>query len=303
MSKVQKNGKVQSLINQFPLLLEIIGDWDQQKKVVHIKVKQVDPDVLFFKGENKDGKTCAVLHNKENWRGKQEQEVRLIGVDDFFYPHMMGGEFRNSKRVIDYIGCKNLDNIKAIVIKTTYSWYKDSEYTDNLGEIQHEDTYITIYMVPKVGLEKIIEESDVAKNVTLHSYAVMNAISQQDSTYNSVTHELNNLTNQFVFGIYVKGLQTTIDTCKQRAMSGKFNDIALRSFVSAGIVMMTICGPKAQITFICVDGKDDPLMGVQSYEGKLPDIVELVESLIQSWKELEAPFSDVYKYDAEVRMA
>jgi len=93
---------------------------------------------------------------------------------------------------------------------------------------------------------------------------------------------------KFTDQVFSRGLFEVINACNRRGMSGNFGSTQLRSFVTAGRLMLTFARPgepqEQSVSFVCTD--DDPLglgAGAQSVYTDLPTALDMLAEVATHW--------------------
>jgi hypothetical protein len=286
--KIQKIGKIKSLISQFPFLESLTKGFNQEDVICDIKIKRVDTNLLIFKSVDHNGINSSVMHKDGELEGTQIQYSLLVDSSGILLT-----ENSSHIRVFEKLQkIKDLNTIKYIVEYTEHEFRK---YGDINSERLLTQINIRINKVPHSGLTNIVDTFDVRKNVMLNHNDVMFSKFKSETLYNEVSNDLNKLVEKFNLNVYGNGLLKVIDDCPQRGMSAKFKNINIRSMATIGRVIITLENENSQVTFVGDENIENPNIGIHSFHGTLPNIDTLIESFIKHWNEIDVPFENVYK--------
>lgn len=96
---------------------------------------------------------------------------------------------------------------------------------------------------------------------------------------------------KFVRKVYNDGMREQIDASRSSGMSGTFGKVELRTFVSAGRILMTfackvgvLASKEETITFIGEEGeKQGKRFGIQSVHTNLVNALQMIDAVIYHW--------------------
>lgn len=278
---IQEIGKVKSLIKQFSFLETFVGNFDQDDKVVNIKVKKADPYLLSFMPDEYDGIKSYVTHGV--WKAKVSH--RIITA----YNHPTGPEnitfstwdgFTCDIYDIVQIMSNNmpLNMVKSITILTKYEWYDIND--EDIECKLHEDKYFTINNIPKFGLQKIIDDACIMRSVVLNSKNFSDEKSLGNTTYDSLKVFLDQLVEKFMFGAYLRGIRDNVE--KNGGGYFDFGDVVLVTKLSddGETVIIELTNSRYYIIFNANYLDDNPEMVWKSFLGSLIELLKMVDDVI-----------------------
>ncbi|MFA5124804.1 MAG: hypothetical protein WC473_03195 [Patescibacteria group bacterium] len=138
---------------------------------------------------------------------------------------------------------------------------------------------------------------------------------------NAQLHVLQQTFDKFTRLVYRRGLGEIIEKCPKSGMSGKFGDVELRTFITAGRIMFTFAKPidkskksyykdgdktycnEWSVSFIGEDG--DPLLlsaGMQSIGADFRTALNLIEEVIKNWPSAPKQQKRIYKASPNVSL-
>ncbi len=105
---------------------------------------------------------------------------------------------------------------------------------------------------------------------------------------------------KFVRQVYNDGMREQIDASKSSGMSGTFGKVELRTFITAGRIMMTFAfrpgvlqATEESITFIGEeDEKPGKRFGIQSVHTNLVNAIQMIDAVIHHWPKSSDPEHD-----------
>jgi len=180
-------------------------------------------------------------------------------------------------------------DIKTVVLVRKYMWWHEIEdyfkkgLDTNVGAYSHREYETFIFKEPKQGFAKLIEESDLTRNVPINdllSISMAGYRKQNEATV--ATKALEALVDKFEKSIGVS-LWKQINKCKHSGMSGVFGKTELRTFATAGRIMFSFWSGKDQITFVG-DESDYTRTGLQSMNCSVDMAKFIVQQVIDNWE-------------------
>ena len=112
--------------------------------------------------------------------------------------------------------------------------------------------------------------------------------SKIDVVFNAKRHLLLQVFYKFLDRVFRQGLFEIINSSSQSGMSGTFGSTTLRSYTSAGSLMLTFSRPgetrEQAVTFVC--GEDDPFGlggGLQTVDANLQTAIDMLIEVTNVW--------------------
>ena len=161
-----------------------------------------------------------------------------------------------------------------------------------------KEIYLTLYLPPKKGIQTLLKQTDLMKNVRVDMNDIIKGVLNNEQDFEVLNKKLEELSTDFMFSVFVRGLDKVIIECPKRGMSGKFGNVTLRSWHMCGSIMMTFEQGSSQITLQGNDG-DNPGVYVKSINATFPDAKDIIDTVITEWKKLKTPeeMKNLYKPD------
>lgn len=284
--KIQERGKVESLVEQFSFLETFVENFNQDDNIVNIKVKKADAYLLSFIVQEYDGINNYITHGA--WKARVSQ--RIITA----YNHPTGAK---NITIATWDGYKcdiydivkimsntvPLNMVKSITIMTKYEWY---DINDNHLECKlHEDRYFTVNNIQNFGLQQILDDAIIIKNVVLNSENFTDNKSLDNSTYDNFKVLLDKLVEDFMFGAYLRGLRENIE--KKGGDLFDFGNVVMVTKISndGEIVIIDLRTSRYNIIFNANYFDDNPKMIWKSFLGPLSELRDMVDQIIFAIKE------------------
>lgn len=311
--------KNQELIKQYPFVSDILsarmephdGKGGTSVNDLTIHVEKADGDLMFrradnvglgdsscifqFKGNRKDqvmrrgeylfaidGKGKIV--NRVNWP-RNDEEKRKTG-EIYGWSVLWTGRvtFANNKE-----GYSNpiWDKVKYLVWVTVEAWHTDTKNDDvpggRFGEFKDRLIHITIYGAPDQGFEKLQEESSVYSNLSLDSRLMSRGVIEKDHDIVSIGGMLYEMCITFQDEVYFNGMKDVLDNGEFRGASGQFGTVKVLCAEMCGYDRVMLEDSASYVTFqLRPDSKHMYVLGQQ---GTLPQIRNLVRTVVRMWRE------------------
>jgi len=311
--------KNQELIKQYPFVSDILsaqmephdGKSGTSVNDLTIHVEKADGDLMFrradnvglgdsscifqFKGNRKDqvmrrgeylfaidGKGKIV--NRVNWP-RNDEEKRKTG-EIYGWSVLWTGRitFANNKE-----GYSNpiWNKVKYLVWVTVEAWHADIKNDDvpggRFGEFKDRLIHITIYGAPDQGFEKLQEESSVYSNLSLDSRLMTCGVIEKDHDIVSIGGMLYEMCITFQDEVYFNGMKDVLDNGDLRGASGQFGTVKVLCAEMCGYDRVMLEDSASYITFqLRPDSKHMYVLGQQ---GTLPQIRNLVRTVVRMWRE------------------
>jgi hypothetical protein len=180
-------------------------------------------------------------------------------------------------------------DIRTVVLVRIYDWWHEIEdwfkkgHDTYVGAYSHHEWQIFIFKEPKQGFGQLIVESDLTKNVPINdllSISMAGCRKQNEATV--AIKALEALVDKFEKSIGFS-LWKRVSECKHSGMSGIFGRTELRTFVTAGRIMLSFWSGKDQITFVGVES-DYTRTGLQSMNCTVDMAKFIVQQVIDNWE-------------------
>ena len=311
--------KNRELIKQYSFVSDILsarvephdGEGGTSFNDLTIRVEKADADLMFrradnvglgdsscifqFKGNRKDqvmrrgeylfaidGKGKIV--NRVNWP-RNDEEKRKTG-EIYGWSALWTGRvtFANNKEgYSDPIW----DKVKYLVWVTVEAWHADTKNDDvpggRFGEFKDRSVHITIYGAPDQGFEKLQEESSVYSNLALDSRLMTRGVIEKDHDIVSIGGMLYEMCIAFQDEVYFNGMKDVLDNIEFRGASGQFGTVKVLCAEMCGYDRVMIEDSASYVTFqLRPDSKHMYVLGQQ---GTLPQIRNLVRTVVRMWRE------------------
>lgn len=188
-------------------------------------------------------------------------------------------------------------NTKTVVLAIKYMWWHEIEdwvskgLDTFMGKYSHREYVVFIFKEPKQGFAKLIEDSDLSRNVPitdLLSISMAGHRKQNEATV--ATKALEALVNKFEKCVGAN-LWEQVKKCQHSGMSGVFGNTELMTFITAGRIMLSFYAGKDQITFVG-DESDYTRTGLQSMNCSVDTATFLVQKVIDNWQNSKLQIND-----------
>jgi len=295
-NKMQTKKKVWSLIKEYDFLTSVVNFFDQKEVIVDIKFKRIDSNLLYLRLD-KDNSIYSRSDVPEKSFTKEvniyiiNNNNELVRIPDYSYL---------PKTVIGTIDDLNIADIKYIIIKNTYYWYKNTNLYEDIEKLKFisKEINVVVYERPTNGLKNLIKKTNIESNILIDDKEILKGFMNGESDYDSIQKKLISLSDRFSYRIYIPYLREVIDASRKKGMSGKFDSIKVSSYSMVGRIMITLeRDNNTQITFIGAEDEDNPRIGYKSFLGTYDQLEDIVETLLNSLKELQVPLNEIYKDD------
>lgn len=195
-----------------------------------------------------------------------------------------------------------------IVVCRKTVWFETTERQLPVGcgrKTGHE-VRIDVYLPPKSGMERLLEEADVSKNVRLNpeklwmmeaftnGYGSVGAKGSDKHRMKEALERVMRLEAEFQFGAYLRGLREAVVSTVGgvSVFAGKVGDFDLRvrhDFGASG-AHVSISNETTKVNFrISVLGNDDPKIVIVEPDFTLDEAAHLVREFVAAWKKLYKP--------------
>lgn len=313
------SSKNRGLIKQYPFVSDILstqmephdGNGGTNVNDLTIRVEKADGDLMFRRADNVglgdsscifqfkgnrgdqvmrrgeylfaiDGKGKIV--NRVNWP-RNDQERRTTN-EVYGWSALWAGRstFHNGEPCYtDPIWA----NVKHLVWVTVEAWYVDTKNDEvsggRFGEFKDRTIRITIYGAPDQGFEKLQEESSVYSNLSLDSRLMTRGVLDKDYDIVSMGGMLYEMCITFQDEVYFNGMKEVLDGGKYRGASGQFGTVKVLCAEMCGYDRVMLEDSASYVTFQL--RPDSKHMYVLGQHGTLPQIRNLVRTVVRMWRE------------------
>lgn len=285
--------EIVKIAKEFPFLHQIIdlesAADDPKRLVLKVQVSVADGETLYTKP-----RFCL----DPNWIGTDDNKyvghltpiAYVINQDDFAFRHLEWG-YENSDSFLKEL-VRDGSGVKVVVLIMKYKWWHNIEdwfekgLETYVGEYSHREYEIYIFKQPNQGMSKLIEESNLAKNVRITDLlSVSMAGHRQQNEASVAVKELTDLVDRFERTIGAE-LWQVVNECVESGMSGVFGKTELRTFTTAGRIMLSFWRGPEQITFVG-DESDYTRTGLQSMNCTVDTAKRLVQDVIDNWQKVK----------------
>lgn len=284
--------EIAKFYKQFPFM-EVILDRESAEDTEHFRVK-VQVSVADAESLYTIPRFCLPPHWIGTGDGKYVGRVRPTA-----YAFNNNGVLLNSivwnydhidhflKEVI-----MGINDVKTVVLVRKYIlWHNVEDWLEKgldtyVGAFSHHEYQTIIFKKPKQGFVKLMEESDLTKNVPINDLLSISMAGHRKQNEATVaTAELYALVDEFEKSIGVS-LWERINSSKSSGMLGVFGKTELRTFATAGRIMLSFWLGKNQITFVG-DESDYTRTGLQSMNCSVDKAKFIVREVITNWQPMK----------------
>jgi len=186
---------------------------------------------------------------------------------------------------------------------TVEAWHTDTRNDDmpgsRFGEFRDRSVHITVYGKPDEGFEKLQEQSSVYTNLSLDSQLMMHGVIRKDYDIVSIGGMLYEMCITFQDEVYFNGMKEILDSGKHRGASGQFGTVEVLAAEMCGYDRVML-GDKDNSSFITFQLRpNSKYMYVLGQRGTLPEIRNLVRTVVRMWKE-QPELRTAFKPDKDV---
>lgn len=311
--------KNRELIKQYPFMADILsaqmepydGNGGVSINDLSTRIEKADGDLMFrrannvglgdsscifqLKGNRKDqimrrGEYLFAIDskgkiiNRVNWP-RNDKEKKKTG-EIYGWSVLWAGRsiFPNKEECYSNPIC---DKVKYLVWVTVEAWYTDTKNDDvsggRFGEFRDRSIHITIYGAPDQGFKKLEEESSVYLNLALDNQVMTHGIFEKEYDIVSISGMLYEMCILFQDEVYFNGMKDILDNGEFRGASGQFGTVKVLCAEMCGYDRVMVEDSVSYITFqLRPDSKDMYVLGQQ---GTLPQIRNLVRTVVRMWRE------------------
>ena len=176
------------------------------------------------------------------------------------------------------------DKVKYLVWVSVDAWHVDTKDNDNrFGDFIERIVTVTIYTEPEHGFEKLQEEASVYKNLWLDSDVMMRGALKNNRDILTINGMLYEMCKNFEEDVYFAGMKDILDKGPYRGASGQFGSAKVLCAELCGYDRVMLQDSACHITFqLQPESKN---MYVLSQQGTLPQIRNLVRTVVRMWRE------------------
>ena len=192
---------------------------------------------------------------------------------------------------------------KRVVVWQQIAWYETQEGQRPLesGRRFGTEVRIDVYLAPKTGVERLLAETDVSKNVRLTAPLVDSMmievgmethrtgnLSDADKMEKAVGR-LSSIAKAFEFGAYFHGLREVLKMSKCVKMSGEVEGFSIRTKTEGKRTKIAIEKDDVSVEFEGDVNLDDPGFGISNSGFTLDEAEKLTTEFVKAWKRLYRP--------------
>ncbi len=311
--------KNQKLIKQYPFVNDILslqmepydGDGSTSVNDLTICIEKADGNLMYRRAENvglgdsscifrlegnrknqvmRKGEYLFAIDDKEeivnrvNWP-RNEEEKRKSG-EVYGWSVLWAGHSTFPSGELCYTN-PIWSKVKYLVWVTVKAWHVDTKNDDvrgsRFGEFKDRLIQITIYGTPDQGFEKLQEESSVYSNLILDDRLIICGVIEKDYHIVSINGMLYEMCIMFQEEVYFNGMKEVLDAGKCRGASGQFGSVNVLCAKMCGYDRVMLEDATSYITFQL--RPDSKYMYVLGQRGTLPQIRNLVRTVVRMWRE------------------
>jgi hypothetical protein len=331
----QNAEKNKKLIKQYPFVANILlarmepydGLCGISVNDLSICVKKADGDLMFRRANNiglgdksfafqvEGGRKDQIMRRGEyafsiDKKGKiinrlnfpRNDEERRKSLDEVYawWVLCQSKELNASGTGYLHFGCL-WKQAKYIVWVTIEAWHVDTENDDQsesrFGQFRDRAVHITIYGEPNEGFEKLHENANVYENLRLDTRVMTRGVLNKDHDIINIDGMLYEMCILFQDEVYFNGMKTILDGGKFRGASGQFGSAKVLCAELCGYDRVMIEDNASYVTFqLRPDSKHMYVLGQQ---GTLPQIRNLVRTVVRMWRE-KPELREAFKPDKNV---
>lgn len=302
--KRQSERRVQQLLNTKKLAAlkrlhekAVEGIPEDKKVTVQILIQRADPSILYHRADNIDGDGHYIC--RAGGENGTRREYAYIVSKSGEMSKAMTWERGDRHFVIGlFFNAVACEDTAYLLWVTHEDWYAkptpEEEEARSLLErhVEWEITY-TVYLPPKQGFRKLLDEADITKNVELTERMLIVGCMNHEPEYEAVVERLGKLAQEFERRVYNTGLKKIIHASKMCGMSGNFGGVEVMSWVMCARVMITMealnpHNPRLHDSFTIM-GNEPPgtaNFGELNILATADRAAELVQLVIKGWESI-----------------
>lgn len=315
--------KNQALLKQYPFLQEILtqttASFDDVETTLNIVVERGDANLLYRAANNHWGENSSITspHNRE-FQGKRLECYYPVDTDGQLGSRRHWDERRQVhgtrfvKDVFEHsirdwqdtdLGENPYEVVDCIAWVTLVHLYSEEGYHSGTQRPDKREVWITLYREPKQGWKRLVAYSDVFANVRLSGSYFLDGLSINDRLYELLSNRAVNMAMQFEIEVVDQGLSAFIYASDRKGMSGVFGTVEVRSYVTAGRVMITLERNDVSFTLIGVADFSHMRLACASIDGTFDEAGRMIADAAKFWQALnESERSEIYKDDEKVNL-
>lgn len=277
-----------------------------------IKVEVADGELLFRRPRNTGVSIDTIMGREEDhswtfaFEGKHKSHVGRVG-EHLFIVYKSGDIKRHCWRDIHskphdlatypryafwtrtghtWYTKPKWDEVEYLVWVTVQAWYNENPSdgeSSRFGDLVERSAHVTIYREPKQGFQKLDDDSSETDFLRLDMRTLTTAYANDDRNLLIVSGRVDELCQLFMDDVWNNGLLDAFNGIDGRGMSGKLGDADVRVYYIAGRNVVTLEDQISQITF--KGDSSDNYLGTHSMDGTLPQLRNLVKTVVRQWDE------------------
>lgn len=312
--------KIQGLTRQYPFVSDILsaqmephdGQGGTSVDDLTIRVEKADGDLMFRRADNVGlGDSSCIFQpkgnrkdqamrrgeysfaidnegriiNRVNWP-RNEKERKTTDGEIYGWSTLWSGRTTHANGTLGYTN-PIWDSVKYLVWVTVEAWHTDTKNDEapggRFGKFRDRSIHITIYGAPEQGFGKLQEESSMYTNLSLDSRLMLRGILEGDRDIISMGGMIHEMCITFQDEVYFKGMKEVLDGSEFRGASGQFGTVRVLCAEMCGYDRVMLEDPASYVIFqLRQDSKHMYALGQQ---GTLPQIRNLVRTVVRLWKE------------------
>lgn len=176
---------------------------------------------------------------------------------------------------------------KCLVWVTVEAWYMDTKDDDapegRFGKFVDRSLKITIYKKPTGGFSELHQRASVYEHLRLDSRLMSNGAADKDSDILCMNGMLYEMCITFQDEVYFNGMKEILDQSGVRGASGQFGPVKVLCAEMLDYNRVMLEDAVSYVTFQL--RPDSKHMYVLAQDGTLPQIRNLVRTVVRMWKE------------------
>lgn len=292
---------------RFPEIKTLIKGIRPENLVIH--VEPLDKDALYREVAWASG-TVIYDDNRPDQAGIVTERVyRTVQTAE---GHKLEAPFGDkSPRHLSGFFLRHLAKVeepfKRIVVWQHVAWYETQEGQRPVesGRRIGNEVRIDVYLVPKTGMDRLLLETDVSKNVRLTNALVNSMMIEMEmgtlrnsgfsdaDKMEKAVERLDSIAKTFQFGAYFHGLREIIKISSSAKLAGEINGFSVRTTCEEGKrTKVVIEKNDVAVEFEGNVERDNPAFSVSNSGFTLDEAQELTSEFVKEWKKLYVPDVD-----------
>lgn len=303
-----KPQNVKTQTARFPEIKPLIKGIRPEDLVIH--VEPLDKNALY--------REVALTTNSVYDAARPDEEglyeERVYRTERPFGSHVLVPVVSTRERPVRLAGefLRHLADVEnpcpRIVVCRKTVWFETTERQLPVGSGRKTgcEIRIDVYLPPKSGMERLLEEADVSRNVRLNpeklwmmeaftnGYGSVGAKGSDKPRMKEALDRLLRIEAEFQFGAYLRGLREAVVSTfgGAQVLAGKVGDFDLRvhhDYKGSG-AHVSIANESTKVNFrISVLRDDDPKIVIVEHDFVLDEAAHLVSEFVKAWKKLYKP--------------